>query len=1369
MTATATTPYGQPAPGRPPAYPRHLVTAVLVSHDGARWLPQALNGLLGQDRPVQRVLAADTGSGDASMQLLADALGVPSVHQFGRRTGFGTAVNETVKATLPLRAEDLPYVISASGYDPVSGTHDQFGDPLGHHDELAADQLLAGGSVEPIEWLWLLHDDCEPHPDALRRMLQVAETTPSAAVIGPKLRSWYDRRQLLEVGVSIARSGRRWTGLDRREQDQGQRDQVRPVLSVSTAGMLIRRDVFEELGGFDKSLPLMRDDVDLCWRVAAAGHRTVVAPDAILRHAEAASRERRPIDCARSDRPHRIDKAGAVYTLLANSRTLMLPYLMLRITLSTVVRALGYLLGKTPGQAMDEFAGFAHVLLRFGRVIAGRARRSRSRRPDALDDRSLFPAPGASARATIENLVAEFAGKTGNEAISSRHGSVESGPVDDDSEFLEIEQFARLKRIARKPAPVLFAGLLLLTLVASRNLLGSGALYGGALLPTPGGASDLWSQYAASWQANGVGTAGGSPPYLGVLALLSSIFLGNPVLAVGALLILSVPLAGVSAYLVSRPLIESRLVRAWASAGYALLPAATGALAQGRIGTAVLAVLLPPLARAAAVAVGLGIRRETAAKGVRPGWRSAWVAALLLTLSTAFVPLAWMLGLLLALGALLAAFLRGGAFGSGAEALRSLGARCLVIVGTPLLILAPWSLGLLTHPARLLLEAGIPGAVGPTATPTGLLLLDPGGSGTVPGLLVVGIVLAALAALLRADRRRAVVAAWGAAAIGILGAVLTGTTKVAPGPGAQAVSAWAGPATLLAGVALLSAAAIGADGARGRVAGIDFGWRQPVAALVVVVAALAPVAAAGWWVVRGADGPLQRGSGQLVPAFIAEQAATVDQIRTLVLTTGNDGGVVSYALARGAGPTVGSAETSAAAGPSSQLSSLVADLVAGAGGDQAGGLADYAIQYVLVQAPVSGQLTDTLNATAGLTRVNQQKAYSIWRVTDNVARAVIQSPADPGTGAAGAADVAVAAGPVGISTTVPAGPAGRTLRLADTADPAWHATLDGQALKPTTVNGWAQGFALPASGGKLVVDYTESPLHKGWIAGQAFLALVLLVLALPGRRDHNDDDLPDEGAAEQAAAEAPLPGSRRARRLAAEEGAAEQAPGGDPAAAPGRVPVGASGGPADPAGPAADSAADPGFPDQLPSETRPDLQPGAQPGTGAPYDTQQGVYAAVQQQPVEQSQQSPSQQPYGWDQYPAAAPYQEQQAYAAGQGYPPDQGYAADQGYVPQQQGYPGDPQYPGQPYYGEQQGYTAQPYGDPQYAPQEFDPQGQAQGQPYPQAGYGWPDGQVPPPPAQPPLPPDGGAYGSLPPDDPWLQGQDPQYDPQHHNDSGS
>ncbi|WP_055591178.1 glycosyltransferase family 2 protein [Streptacidiphilus griseoplanus] len=1218
---------------RPPAYPRHLVTAVVVAHDGARWLPKTLEGLLGQERPVQRVVAADTGSGDDSPRLLAEALGEGVVH-LARRTGFGTAVGEAVRSTHPLRPEELPYSIAPAGPGgrPAAPGRDEYGDPLGLHQGFEDDdQYGHGSSTEPVEWLWLLHDDCEPRPDALLRLLQVADSTPSAAVVGPKLRSWYDRRQLLEVGVSIARSGRRWTGLDRREQDQGQHDQVRPVLSVSTAGMLIRRDVFEELGGFDRALPLMRDDVDLCWRVNAAGYRVMIAPDAVLRHAEAASRERRPIDCA-PDHPHRVDKAGAVFTLLANSRGLLLPYIALRVVLSTLVRSVAYLVGKAPGQSLDEIAGLGHVLLRLPGVLAARVRRARSRSATPLDDRSLFPAPGATVRLTVEQAASALGAGRSDDSGAGRHGGSESGPSDDDADFLEVEQFARLKRLARKPAPVLFAGLLLVALIACRGLLGGGSLLGGALLPADR-AADLWHAYADGWHPVGTGGTGGAPPYLGALAVLSWLLGGNADLAVTLLLVLSIPLAGVSAYLVSRPLIDSRAVRAWASATYAFLPAATGALAQGRIGTALLAVLLPPLARAAAVAAGLGIRRETAARGGRPGWRSAWTAALLLTAVTAFVPVVWVLALVLCAAALIAAVLRGGAYGTGTVALRRLGVRCLAVVGTPVLVLAPWSLDVLGSPSRLLLEAGLPELSGRPATPLGLVLVNPGGAGAPPVLFSAGVVLAALAALLRADRRRAVMAAWAAAAAGLVFSIVVAGTTVTPQPGAVPVAAWSGPATLLTGIALLAAACIGADGAQARVAGIDFGWRQPVAAVVVLAAVLAPVGTGLWWAARGAGDPLRRADPIQVPAFVAAESGTVDRTRTLVLHGDAGGEAVAYALVRGSGQSLGDAETDA---PQPGLTALVGNLLAGSGGDQSGRLAEYAVEYVLVQSPLIGKVQDVLDTTPGLTRVSRQGGTALWRVDGaTVARAVI-------TTADGAA-TAVPAGVRSISTTVPAGPAGRTLRLAERADSGWQATLDGKPLTPVTVDGWAQGFTLPASGGLLSVGHHDGALHTGWIWAQVLLGLTLVVLALPARSSTNDDDLPEEEST--AAAEPPVPGSRRARRLAAAEGAEE-------------------------AGAAAEGA-DPGYPDAEQPVYEPSLpqQPGAEAYPGG-YDPpavypSDGTYAdpAYAQQPYQQAD------PYGWD------PSQQQGGYAVP--VPPQHGYGD---YEQAQQGYGYDPYAQGGP-----------------------------------------------------------------------------------------
>ncbi|MFJ3867713.1 glycosyltransferase [Streptomyces nigra] len=1087
-----------------PEFPRHVVTAVLVSHDGARWLPDALAGLLSQERPVQFAVAADTGSADRSAQLLTDALGDDRVLHLARRTGFGQAVEEANRTAPVLTPDELTYLKRPSGWDPVTRTW--------RDDAYDLPELPHG---EPVQWLWLLHDDSAPEPDALAQLLRVVENEhelgrgDDIAVVGPKLRGWYDRRALLEVGVTIANSGRRWTGLDRREQDQGQHDHVRPVLSVSTAGMLVRRDVFEELGGFDRHLPLMRDDVDLCWRVTAAGHRVLVAPEAVVRHAEAASRERRAVDCVgrTAASPHKVDKAGAVYTLLVNTRSAALPWVLLRLVVGTVLRTLAYLVGKVPGQALDEIRGLMGTLLRPERIIAGRRRRG-APVIDKGELRALFPPPGATVRATVEQAASSLVGRSDPEVASGagRHGSaIESGPGGDDADFLEIEQFARLKRVARKPAPVLFLVLLLVSLIACRELLGGGALAGGALLPAPADVGELWSHYVDAWHPVGAGGTASAPPYLAIVATLASLLLGSTGLAVTVLLVGSVPLAGLSAYFASRPLVESRLLRAWAAVVYAFLPAATGALAGGRIGTAVLAVLLPLIARAGIAASGLAN-----ASGTRGSWRATWAYALLLTVTTAFTPIVWPIALVL--GIALLALRR--------TDITAYGLRFLAQLGVPLLVLAPWSLTLL--PFGFFQEAGLDYGAS-AASALDLLNASPGGPGTVDGLMLVGIVLAALAALLRSERQLGIRTAWAVALLGLVFAVLSNR------------SAWAGPATLVYGLALLAAALLGADGARARVAEQSFGWRQPVAALVAFAAAAGPFLLAAGWMIRGADGPVERRDPVQVPAFVAEESRTSDQARTLVLDSDSPARV-GYVLVRGSGARLGDAELALADGENTRLDKIVANLVAGSGADQADQLGSFAVRYVLVRKGAPREVARVLDATPGLSRLSEQKGSALWRIDREVSRAAIVA----GSGAESAAPQPVAAGPVDIHTTIGSGADGRVLRLADTADDGWTATLDGTPLTPTTVDGWAQGFELPASGGRLDVTYDDPFTHTAWLWAQGLLAVVLVVMALPGRRRDIDDDLPEE---QPVPAEALAGEGRRARRLRAQAEAEAEAAG----------------------------------------------------------------------------------------------------------------------------------------------------------------------------------------------------------------------------------
>jgi hypothetical protein len=94
----------------------------------------------------------------------------------------------------------------------------------------------------------------------------------------------------------------------------------------------------------------------------------------------------------------------------------------------------------------------------------------------------------------------------------------------------------------------------------------------------------------------------------------------------------------------------------------------------------------------------------------------------------------------------------------------------------------------------------------------------------------------------------------------------------------------------------------------------------------------------------------------------------------------------------------------------------------------------------------------------------------------------------------------------------------------------WSATLDGKPLTPLAapVDGWAQGFILPAGGGHLVITRNETARNLS-LAAEAAALFVVFVLALPGSRSPVPVPAAPraEGAREPAV---PAEGTRSARR-----------------------------------------------------------------------------------------------------------------------------------------------------------------------------------------------------------------------------------------------
>jgi GT2 family glycosyltransferase len=999
-------------------FPEQVVTAVVVVHDGGRWLAECLESLRAQRRRPQRLVVVDTGSTDGSTELARVAAEGVDVVSLPREAGFADAVRAGVAA---------------------------------------ADALPAARRRGPaVHWVWLVHDDCLPAPKALLELLAEADRSPSATVLGCK-QTDLAGHQLVEMGLTVDGSGRRRTTVEPHEVDQGQHDDLRDVLAVSTAGMLVRRDVWDRLGGLDPTWAFSGEDVDFGWRANAAGERVVVVPRAVARHAFALSEGQRSPDAVR--RPGRVRRLHEIQVLWANAGRGVLPLLVLRVVLGGWLVALTRLTSGDLRGARDE-AGAVVSALRHPSTIAAARRRRRPHR--VRSHRELRPLLG-SASAQIRRDVA------------SRFG------------HWRLRDAADADRRGWRQRPLLWLTLALvaLALVADRGVL-SGTLHGGRLLPAPGGASDLWSTYRAGWHPVGLGSTAPAPPWLAVLAAVSTVLFGKPWLAVAVIMLGAVPLAGWTAYAAGSPLTRSRWLRAWAAVAYALLPVGLGAVAGGRLDVVVGLILLPLTIRAVVAAIALDASSRT----------PPVAAGLLLAVSAAFAPLIWAVVAVAAVAAV-------------AVAVRPLGrafGRLVLVLAAAFAVLLPWSWHVAAHPSLALAGSGLPDTLR-LARPqqaADFLLLHPGGPAQPPAWLVAGYLLTAIAALARSVRRGQARGAFAAFVVSAAAALAVSRLDV---PGATPDSRyWAGVPIAVAGLSLLCCCLVAADGARAALARHSFGWRQVTAMVITAAVAVATVGSAAAWISRGVARPLTGENPQLLPPFAAATVALPTSPRVLVLRPNADG--VRYALVRSAaGPRLGDADVSSETPGSREvagkrLDDAVARLVGG-DPDAATLLIELGIGQVADRAGDDRQLAG-LSRVDGLTAV-PASGVVIRRVSGPAGELVVLPPdaaarvRGGGSLPASTRGVLLAARAGHARTRLPAGPAGRLLVLAEPADSHWRATLNGRSLPRARAYGWAQAWSLPAASGRLTVSRTANGRGMRLLAELALLVLLGLA-ARPHRR-----------------------------------------------------------------------------------------------------------------------------------------------------------------------------------------------------------------------------------------------------------------------------
>lgn len=146
------------------------------------------------------------------------------------------------------------------------------------------------------EWLLLLNPDTETHDGAVDNLMAFARAHPEGGIYG-------GRTVFPDGSLNIASCWRRITpwsmlchalglvsifprsSLFNSEAMGGwQRDSVRQVDIVQGCFFLIRRDLWNELGGFDLRYFMYGEEADLCLRAAEKGYRPMITPEAEIMH-----------------------------------------------------------------------------------------------------------------------------------------------------------------------------------------------------------------------------------------------------------------------------------------------------------------------------------------------------------------------------------------------------------------------------------------------------------------------------------------------------------------------------------------------------------------------------------------------------------------------------------------------------------------------------------------------------------------------------------------------------------------------------------------------------------------------------------------------------------------------------------------------------------------------------------------------------------------------------------------------------------------------------------------------------------------------------------------------------------------------------
>ena len=237
-----------------------LIRVVAVTYSPGDSLGVLLSSLAKATLAPYEVVLADNGSTDGMPEQAAAAYGARLLHT-GGNLGYGRAAN-------------------------------------------------AGAEHADAPWLLIINPDvrfCDP--GALDELIAAAERWPQAGALGPAIvtpdgQLYPSARALPSLGRGIGHAlagwwwpSNPWTAAYRKETG----DPVEGTVGwLSGSALLVRREAFAAVGGFDPRYFMYFEDVDLCDRLGRAGWPSVYVPSAVVEHTGGHATKRSPVAMQRA-------------------------------------------------------------------------------------------------------------------------------------------------------------------------------------------------------------------------------------------------------------------------------------------------------------------------------------------------------------------------------------------------------------------------------------------------------------------------------------------------------------------------------------------------------------------------------------------------------------------------------------------------------------------------------------------------------------------------------------------------------------------------------------------------------------------------------------------------------------------------------------------------------------------------------------------------------------------------------------------------------------------------------------------------------------------------------------------------------------